>query len=109
MYSNNNLGISLGNNRSNNVRKENMKTETKEINVADVKVTKLNPREINKKELKSSDLYQSIKDNGIQVPIMVRKNGKLELLAGERRLSIAKDLKIEKIPAIIYCLSQFLQ
>lgn len=80
-----------------------MKMEVGNVAVAEVVVSKLNPRELNKAELKASDLYRSIKANGVQHPIEVRDvDGQKILLSGERRLMIAKDLKLKTIPAVIY-------
>ena len=80
-----------------------MKTEVKNVTAASIEISKLNPRQINKIELKKSDLYRSIKENGVQHPIEVRLVGdKNVLLSGERRLLIAKELKLKTIPAVVY-------
>lgn len=48
------------------------------------------------------ELAQSIKEQGIASPILVRKKGEnFELIAGERRLRAAKKAGIASIPAII--------
>ncbi len=59
------------------------------------------PRKIFK-EKELEELAQSIKENGIIQPIIVRKvdNG-FELIAGERRLRAAKKAGIELVPAIV--------
>lgn len=73
------------------------------VNVTKVEVNKLNPRNIKKAEIKGSELFESIKLNGVQHPIEVRVVGdKFVLLSGERRLTCAKELKQPSIPAIIY-------
>ena len=50
-----------------------------------------------------SDLIESIRENGILQPLLVRpiNDGKYELIAGERRLRSAKTLKIDKVPVYI--------
>tara|TARA_A100001015_G_scaffold307352_1_gene403096 strand:+ start:7289 stop:8167 length:879 start_codon:yes stop_codon:yes gene_type:complete len=50
-----------------------------------------------------SDLIDSIRENGILQPLLVRpiNDGKYELIAGERRLRSAKTLKIDKVPVYI--------
>jgi ParB family chromosome partitioning protein len=48
------------------------------------------------------ELAKSIQSEGLLQPIVVReKNGKFELIAGERRLQAFKHLKLAKIPARI--------
>lgn len=49
-----------------------------------------------------NELAQSIKENGIFTPIVViEKNGKYEIVAGERRWRASKIAGIETIPAIV--------
>jgi ParB family chromosome partitioning protein len=49
-----------------------------------------------------AELAESIKSQGIVQPILVRpKNGKYELVAGERRLRAAKKAGLVLIPTII--------
>lgn len=53
-------------------------------------------------EDKMQELIQSIKEKGILQPILVRRIGNdYEVVAGERRLRAARNLKLEKVPAII--------
>ncbi len=53
-------------------------------------------------EGKLAELKASIKEKGILVPILVRlKNGKYEVVAGERRLKAARSLNVQEVPAII--------
>src|SRR3989338_11469713 len=53
-------------------------------------------------ESKLAELKASIKEKGILVPILVRlKDGKHEVVAGERRLKAARSLNVPEIPAII--------
>ncbi len=49
------------------------------------------------------ELSESIKEHGVIQPILVRelKNGKYELIAGERRVRASKLINLKKIPAII--------
>ena len=48
------------------------------------------------------DLKRSIKENGIIQPLLVRKVGdSFHLIAGERRLRAARELKKERVPVII--------
>ena len=52
---------------------------------------------------KLSDLTESIKQNGILQPIIVRKlkDNKYEVVAGERRLRAAKAAKLKDVPVLI--------
>jgi ParB/RepB/Spo0J family partition protein len=82
-------------------------TEVKQIKVKEIVRSGLNPRQIVRPQLKESELYRSIKQNGVQHPIEVReisKGGQVhyELLSGERRLSASEELKLTTIPAIVY-------
>lgn len=57
-------------------------------------------REIHAEQVE--ELAKSIQSEGLLQPIVVReKNGKFELIAGERRLHAFKHLKLAKIPARI--------
>lgn len=49
------------------------------------------------------DLIESIHENGILQPLLVRalNNNSYELIAGERRLRAAKKLKIKKVPVYV--------
>ena len=61
----------------------------------------LQPR-IDYNEEKLLELKNSIREQGILQPILVRsKNSGFEVVAGERRLRAARALKLEKIPIII--------
>lgn len=50
-----------------------------------------------------SDLAASIEEHGILQPLVVtrKKDGRFELIAGERRLRSSKLIKLEKVPVII--------
>ena len=53
-------------------------------------------------ENKLTELKASIKEKGILVPILVRlKDGKYQVVAGERRLKAARSLSVQEIPAIV--------
>ncbi|MBI5023713.1 MAG: ParB/RepB/Spo0J family partition protein [Candidatus Omnitrophica bacterium] len=53
-------------------------------------------------ESKLAELKASIKEKGILVPILVRlKDGRHEVVAGERRLKAARSLNVPEVPAII--------
>ncbi len=53
-------------------------------------------------EGKLTELKASIKEKGILVPILVRlKDGKYQVVAGERRLKAARSLNVAEIPAIV--------
>lgn len=54
------------------------------------------------KEAELSELSDSIKQNGILQPLLVRKKGaKYEIVAGERRYQAAKLAGLEEVPVII--------
>ena len=51
---------------------------------------------------KLNDLKASIKEKGVLQPILVReKNGRYEVVAGERRLRAARALDLDEVPVII--------
>lgn len=53
------------------------------------------------------ELSESIRENGIIQPIIVRKNeGKYEIVAGERRWRAAKSIDLMEVPAIVRNLSE---
>ena len=57
-------------------------------------------------EIKKQEVLQSIKENGVLVPIIVRKinNDKYEILSGHNRVECSKELKLSTIPAqIVNC------
>jgi len=71
------------------------------VDVDLIDANKFQPRkEFDQAELK--ELSQSIKDNGIIVPLTVRKNkDRYELIAGERRLRASKLAGLDKIPCYV--------
>ena len=72
------------------------------INVSSIKVSPYQPR-VNFDEDNLKSLVESIREQGIIQPILVRKasKNKFELIAGERRLRAAKILGHDSIPAVI--------
>jgi len=73
-----------------------------EININDIEINPFQPREdFNEEALK--ELTVSIKQHGIIQPITVRKlkNGKFQVISGERRLRATKDAGLKKIIAFI--------
>ena len=84
-------------------------TDDKVKEVSVVKIDKILPnpyqprRQIDKEELR--ELSDSIKENGVVVPILLAKSGgsadKYVLVAGGRRLMAAKMAGLDEIPAVI--------
>ena len=75
---------------------------TPNIDISTIEVSPYQPR-VNFDEESLKSLIESIREQGIIQPILVRKSSKdkFELIAGERRLRAAKILGHDKIPAII--------
>src|SRR6478672_7710233 len=49
-----------------------------------------------------TELMESIREHGIIQPLIVRRvNGKLELIAGERRFRASRELGLKEIPVIV--------
>jgi len=75
--------------------------EMKEIPINQIIPNPLQPREIFDKE-KLKELAATIADVGVLQPILVRpKNGRYEIIAGERRWKATQIAGIETIPALI--------
>src|SRR5712692_4344861 len=71
------------------------------IPLSDIKVARRNIRTTFDDE-KLRELADSIKERGVLQPIICRQaNGKLELVAGERRWRAAKIVGLKYIPAIV--------
>ena len=71
------------------------------LSVHDIQANPYQPRK-EFDESKLNELAQSIKENGVFTPILVRKSvGGYQLIAGERRLRASKLAGLEEIPAII--------
>ena len=75
------------------------------INIADIFVSSYQPRqEFDEEAIKS--LSESIKEKGVLQPLIVRpKDGRYELIAGERRLRASKMAGLSEVPVIIKELS----
>jgi ParB/RepB/Spo0J family partition protein len=75
--------------------------QLKHVELSLIEVSGANPR----KDLKGEtfkELKQSIDEHGILEPLLVRPKGKgYELVAGERRLTAARELKLETVPVAI--------
>jgi len=73
----------------------------REIELSEIVANPYQPRrEIHPEQIE--ELAKSIQSEGLLQPIVVReKNGKFELIAGERRLQAFKHLKLKAIPARI--------
>ena len=75
--------------------------EIEDLPLAEVRPNPYQPRK-NFDEKKLAELAESIKENGVLQPIIVRQDqGGYEIIAGERRFRAAKSLGWEKIPAIV--------
>ena len=76
-----------------------------EVKVADIRPCSFQPRTNFDSEALQS-LCDSIKEKGVLQPLLVRsKNGKYELIAGERRWRAAQMAGLERVPVIIKELS----
>ena len=83
------------------VAKDSIESNPMMIPVERIKANPGQPRKIFK-EKELEELVQSIRENGIIQPIIVRKSeGGFEVIAGERRLRAAKKAGLEYIPAIV--------
>ena len=83
-----------------------MKEEVIEIDVKDIKNFPNHPFKITN-DLNYEELKNSIIENGILVPAIVRKtdDGKYEMLSGHRRKQICEEQGIKKIPCLVKDLS----
>lgn len=71
------------------------------LKITEIVPNKDQPRKLFK-EAELSELSDSIKQNGILQPLLVRKKGtKYEIVAGERRYQAAKLAGLEEVPVII--------
>ncbi|MBS1959322.1 MAG: ParB/RepB/Spo0J family partition protein [Bdellovibrionales bacterium] len=69
--------------------------------IDDIKANEFQPRR-NFDQTALEELAQSIKENGLIQPLVVRKNGdKYELIAGERRLRASKIAGLKSVPIVI--------
>lgn len=77
------------------------KEEVVHIKVNDIAPSRYQPRE-DFDQAKLNELMESVKEQGLIQPVLIRKKGEgYELIAGERRWRAAKELGMEKIPALI--------
>ena len=77
------------------------KFELKYIPINAVDISKLNVRTVNR-EAGLEELTDSIKEIGIQQPVVVTKKGdRYELIIGQRRFLAARNAGLQQIPAII--------
>lgn len=75
--------------------------EVRQIQVKDVLPSPYQPRSVFDDE-RINELCQTIKTHGVIQPIVVRvRNGKYEIIAGERRWRAVSKLGMETIPAIV--------
>ncbi|REE56368.1 Effector of nucleoid occlusion Noc [Paenibacillus taihuensis] len=75
--------------------------EVKQLPVVDVDTSPYQPRTVFDDD-RIEELSQTIRTHGIIQPIVVRlRNGRYEIIAGERRFRAVKKLGLETIPAII--------
>lgn len=78
------------------------RTEIREIDIAMVKPNRYQPRFDFGDEESIRSLAESIKNDGLLHPVIVRREGDgYEIVTGERRWRAAKMLKLAKIPVIV--------
>lgn len=71
------------------------------LNTSEIQDNPFQPR-THYDENKLGELKASIREKGVLVPILVRlKDGKYQVVAGERRLKAARSLNIKEIPTIV--------
>ncbi|MCR6108547.1 nucleoid occlusion protein [Salipaludibacillus agaradhaerens] len=94
----------FGLNEKNEGIEDNVMSETEEVKqlpVADIVPNRYQPRTVFHDD-KIDELAQTIKTHGIIQPIVVReRNGRFEIIAGERRWRAVTKLGWEHIPAVI--------
>ena len=80
------------------------KIETNKVSINDIKRNKFQPRKNFSKE-NLEELTNSIKEQGIIQPIVVRPNkdlnGKYEIIAGERRWLASQNAGLHEVPVVI--------
>ena len=80
--------------------------DIKELNLDEINISEFNTRKdlgAGTEETSLDDLANSIREKGLLNPIMVRKSkdGKYDLIAGQRRFLASKKIGLNTIPAII--------
>ncbi|QHW32197.1 nucleoid occlusion protein [Paenibacillus rhizovicinus] len=89
------FGLSDQKNQSQNL------DEVKQLPIADVDTSPYQPRTVFDDD-RIEELSQTIRTHGIIQPIVVRlRNGRYEIIAGERRFRAVKKLGLETVPAIV--------
>ena len=80
------------------------KTNITKLKIYDVKRNRLQPRKVFNQE-SLQELTNSIKENGVIQPIIVRKDknliGKFEIIAGERRWLASQNAGLHEIPVVV--------
>ena len=73
-----------------------------EINISDIDSFKKHPFKVLDDE-KMSDLVESIRENGVLTPVLVRPrpDDRYEMISGHRRMHAAQLAGLTKIPAMI--------
>lgn len=76
--------------------------QVQQVPIGDISINPLQPRR-NFDPAEMAELKESIDQHGILQPLVVRRLGEstYELIAGERRLRAAKELKWSKVPAVV--------
>ncbi|WP_152395812.1 nucleoid occlusion protein [Paenibacillus guangzhouensis] len=83
------------------IAEKNNQDEVKQIPISEIVTSPYQPRTIFDDE-KIDELCQTIKTHGVIQPIVVRmRNGKYEIIAGERRWRAVTRLGLDTIPAIV--------
>lgn len=79
-----------------------MKEEVKKIKITDIKDFPKHPFKINN-DLNYEELKDSIQENGVLVPAIVRKknDGTYEMISGHRRKQICEESGLKEIPCIV--------
>jgi len=80
------------------------KTNITKLKIYDIKRNRLQPRKVFTQE-SLQELTNSIKENGVIQPIIVRKDknliGKFEIIAGERRWLASQNAGLHEIPVVV--------
>jgi ParB family transcriptional regulator, chromosome partitioning protein len=100
----NRLKKGLGRGLSSLLGDTNKKVETNKVSIKDLSRNQFQPRKyFNKEDLE--DLTNSIKEQGVIQPIVVRPNkfdeGKYEIIAGERRWLASQNAGLHEVPVVI--------
>ena len=85
------------------------KEEIIEISISELRPNPYQPRKVFDSQA-LADLASSIKEHGVFQPIIVKKSIKgYEIIAGERRVRASKIAGLEKVPAIIRNLNDYVK